>query len=67
MNRSFWTNIREKERSVHGCELSRAFRYHSDIYGSRDSLLVKRRTCDRKAASSNPGRRIFFSIVNFVC
>ena len=38
--------------------------------GSRDSLLVERRTRDRKVASSNPGRsggRIFFSRVNFVC
>ena len=38
-------------------------------YGSRDSLLVERRTRDRKVASSNPGRsggRIFFSRVNFV-
>ena len=38
--------------------------------GSWNSLLVKRRTRDRKVASSNPGRsgpRIFFSRVNFVC
>ena len=38
--------------------------------GIRDSLLVERRTCDRKVASSNPGRnggRIFFFRVNFVC
>ena len=36
---------------------------------SRDSLLVERRTRDRKVASSNTGRscgRIFFSSVNFV-
>ena len=38
--------------------------------GSRDSLLVKRRTRDRKVASSNPGRsggRIFLSSINFEC
>ena len=37
---------------------------------SRNSLLVERRTRDRKVASSNPGRgggRIFCSRVNFVC
>ena len=36
----------------------------------RDSLLVERRTRDRKVASSNPGRnggRMFFSRVHFVC
>ena len=41
--------------------------YHT---GSWDSLLVERRTRDRKVASSNPGRSdrgIFFSRVNFVC
>ena len=35
-----------------------------------DSLLVQRRTRDRKVASSNPGRsggRIFFFRVNFLC
>ena len=40
------------------------------IYLSRDSLLVKRMTRDRKVTSSNPGRsggRIFFSKVDFVC
>ena len=38
--------------------------------GSRDSLLVERRTRDRKVANSNPDRsggRMFFSKVNFVC
>ena len=38
--------------------------------GSRDKLLVKRRTRDRMVESSNPGRSggiIFFSRVNFVC
>ena len=37
--------------------------------GSRDSLLVERRTRDRKFASSNPGRssgRSFFSRVKFL-
>ena len=37
---------------------------------SQDSLLVERRTRDRKVASSNPGRsgrRIFFSGVNYLC
>ena len=40
------------------------------LQATRDSLLVERRTRDRKAASSNPGRsggRIFFSRINFVC
>ena len=38
--------------------------------GSRDSLLVERRTRDRKVATSNlgrSGRRLFFSRVNFLC
>ena len=38
--------------------------------GSRDSLLVERRTRDRKVASSNPGRsggKIFFCKVNILC
>ena len=37
---------------------------------SQDSLLVERRTRDRKVASSNPGKsgwRIFFSGVNYLC
>ena len=37
---------------------------------SRDSLVVKRRTRDRKVASSNPGRsggNFFFYRVDFVC
>ena len=36
----------------------------------QDRVLVEQRTCDRKVASSNPGRsseRIFFSRVNFMC
>ena len=44
--------------------------YQLYIPGSRESVLVERRTRDRKVASSNPGRgggRIFFSRVNFVC
>ena len=42
----------------------------SSRLGSRASMLVERRTRDRKVASSNPGRsggRIFFSRDNFVC
>ena len=38
--------------------------------GSRDSVLVERRTRDRKVAGSDPGRsggRIFFLRVKFVC
>ena len=38
--------------------------------GSRDSFLVERRTCDRKVASSNPGRSnggMFSFRVNFLC
>ena len=38
--------------------------------GSRDNLLVERKTRDRKDASSVLGRsgeRIFFSGVNFLC
>ena len=34
---------------------------------NQDSLLVKHQTRDRKAASSNSGRSIYFSRVNFVC
>ena len=44
--------------------------YICPLTSERDSLLVRRRTRDRKVASSNPGRsggRIFFSRVNFVC
>ena len=44
--------------------------YSCKLSGSRDSLLVKRRTRDRKVASSNPGSsggRISFSRVNLVC
>ena len=40
------------------------------LLSSRDSLLVERRTRDRKVTSSNPGRsggRIFFHRVNFLC
>ena len=40
------------------------------VYLNRDSLLVERRTRDRKVASSNPGRsggRIFLSRVNLAC
>ena len=38
--------------------------------GAEIACRLKRRTLDRKVASSNPGRsggRIFFSRVNFVC
>ena len=38
--------------------------------GSRDSLLVKCRPCDRNVVSSNPsrsGERIFFFRIKFVC
>ena len=63
--------------STHSCfghdTTKTAALYDSKIKGStacRDSLLVERRTRDRKVASSNlgrSGRRIFFSRVNFVC
>ena len=48
-------------------EISDQGRYSTWV--CRDSLLVERRTRDRKVASSNPGRsgwRIFLSRVNFV-
>ena len=45
--------------------------FENDVgLGYMDSLLVERRTRDRKVVSSNPGRsggRIFFSRVNLVC
>ena len=44
--------------------------WHSGVDGSRLSLLVERRTRDRKVASSSPDRnggRLFFSRVNFLC
>ena len=47
-----------------------AQRAEMTVAESRDSLSVEHRTCDRMAASSNPGRnsrRIFFSRINFVC
>ena len=60
--------------AVHETDNAKSFITRGDIryalYGTRDSFLVERRTCDRKVASSNPGRgggRIFFSRVNFAC
>ena len=47
-----------------------SFQTRPVFIGSRRSLLVERRTRDRKVASSNPGRsggRIFFFRVDFVC
>ena len=52
------------------CIIQGATSKNSTRYGSLGSLLVERRTHDRKVASSNPGRsggRIFFSRVNSVC
>ena len=59
-----WTAVIMMEMTVH---LKSALNIHC---GGRDNLVLKRRTRDRKVASSNPGRsggRIFFSRVNFVC
>ena len=53
-------------------DLMKPVQWHYSLIISccRDSLLLKRRSRDRKVASSNPGRiggGIFFSGVNFVC
>ena len=48
----------------------RTFRYINKYrceHGSRGSSFEERWTRDRKVASSNPGRRTFFSRVNSVC
>ena len=50
------------------CAICLTDRYRSQV--PSDSVLVERRTRERKAASSNPGRSgrtIFVSRVNFVC
>ena len=66
-----WPNLRRQNQQAWIFEESVAcICENTTSTGSLDSLLVERRTRDRKVASSNPGKsggRIFFSRVNFVC
>ena len=72
-NQHRYSYFRQPKR-IHYKEIPRlrACREYSVVMyvGNRDSWLVKRRTRDRKVASSNPGRcggKIFFTGVSFVC
>ena len=50
------------KNSAFSVYITSAVQFHAGI-----ACWLERRTRDRKVASSNPGRRIFFSGVNFVC
>ena len=55
---------------AHNVKTYRQPRRCTSEQGSRNSLWVEHRTCDRKVASSNSGRnggRIFFSRSDFLC